>query len=807
VNPRRRWVWVGYWAGVALLALVLLGVSGQVLTLERAEARGRAETARQEASRLALWRMDSWLAPVLAREARRPYFEYRAVLPAGRAYENMWAPIGEGEPVVASALIAGVPEDERATGPSGERLIRLHLQIEPDGVVTSPQHPSDSDLVDLVQADPLVAANTAGRDRAGAMLAVLSPMIEPTVAMDRAYWDEIDSPDLGSTTGGVAVSSLADLPNGLDERNRAMEPGEGKAESFEVGEYAARSQVAQLAQQAEAPSQQVYTSNAANRLEEGSRLGRGAAQAQARTKIASALEKDTEPVVGGAIAPASAAIDGLVSEAENQTEAENKNKAREMLAADESRADGVALFYDTDQADDAGRFADEAPQGADATGTDSLGNLAQSGAPIDPASEPADGPSAEELKRLNAYSYATLGDSTEFVGGAPGLSIRVGALRPRWLRSASGNPELIYLREVNVEGETYQQGVWFDWTALRAALLAVSPGLPAGSTIDAVSSDFESAGFTPAWPIPQRRLATVPAVLSLPPMVGTPLGMTPARWSLVLTWFAVLASVGAIGVVLRTAMRLSDRRVRFVGAVTHELRTPLTTFRLYSQMLADGMVTEESARREYLVTLKQESARLAGIVENVLAYARLNRAGRDQHRVRTEAITPEALLVRLRPGLSRRAEQSSMDLIVSNEAGDQDAGGGRELMVDPQSVERVLTNLVDNACKYAAPSGEDDPDAETRIHLDLRVMGENLEILVADYGPGIDSADRGKVFGEFQRGRAGQRADRSGLGLGLALSRGLARESGGDLRLVRRRGHGAEFLLTLPMQPAAEQAG
>lgn len=788
MNPRRRWVWVGYWGGVALLAMVLLGVSGQVLSLEGSEARGRAETARQEASRLALWRMDSWLAPVLAREGRRPYFEYRAVLPAGRAYEHMWAPIPQGEPIVASALVAGVPENEQITGPSGEGLIRLHLQIEPDGSITSPQHPSDAELVHLVLTDPLVEANAAGRDRAGALLSVLPPMAQPPVVLGNAW--QRDGPAervvaAASVNEGLANDSAgARAPDYLYDQSR----------KFEVGEYEARSQVAQLAQQVESPQQQVYTANAANRLDDPS--GFGEATAGAADDAAGRLATDTivtDDLAGSNRAPAtelSKATSRGVAPGEDALEVIADAAGAEVPASDvatETLSQDLALESRAEeQARRRSALTADSRSPADAPGGVGYKTDYEAG------DETGDG--AGDALRLNSDFAFNNGFASSGASG-PVPTIRVGALRPRWLQAATGEPELLYLRDVHVEGKTYQQGVWFDWPALRGALLAVSPGLPSGTTIDPVTLNTVLVNQNP-----QQQLATVPAVLRLPPIVRTPLGMTPARWSLVLTWAAVLASVGAIGVVLRTAMRLSDRRVRFVGAVTHELRTPLTTFRLYSQMLADGMVTEEGARREYLNTLKQESGRLAGIVENVLAYARLNRAGRDQQRVRTEVTTPEALLVRVRPGLSRRAEQSGMDLIVSNEAG---PAGDRELMVDPQSVERVLTNLVDNACKYAAPTGDDDPHAETRVHLDMRVVGENLEILVADYGPGIDSSDRGKVFGEFQRGRAGQRADRSGLGLGLALSRGLARESGGDLRLIRRRGHGAEFLLTLPMQPGA----
>ena len=74
---------------------------------------------------------------------------------------------------------------------------------------------------------------------------------------------------------------------------------------------------------------------------------------------------------------------------------------------------------------------------------------------------------------------------------------------------------------------------------------------------------------------------------------------------------------------LRASIAFGERRSRFASAVTHELRTPLTTFRMYSEMLADDMVPDEGQRRVYLATLKEESGRLATLVENVLTYARL----------------------------------------------------------------------------------------------------------------------------------------------------------------------------------------
>src|SRR5207253_10770337 len=93
----------------------------------------------------------------------------------------------------------------------------------------------------------------------------------------------------------------------------------------------------------------------------------------------------------------------------------------------------------------------------------------------------------------------------------------------------------------------------------------------------------------------------------------------------IIAWGATLLALAVVGLSGWSLLDLSERRFRFVTAVTHELRTPLTTLRLYLDMLTSGFVREEERKAEYLQTLHQESDRLHRLIGNVLDFARLEK--------------------------------------------------------------------------------------------------------------------------------------------------------------------------------------
>ncbi len=177
---------------------------------------------------------------------------------------------------------------------------------------------------------------------------------------------------------------------------------------------------------------------------------------------------------------------------------------------------------------------------------------------------------------------------------------------------------------------------------------------------------------------------------------------------------------------------MSERRAAFVSAVTHELRTPLTTFRMYVEMLAEGMVRDEKTRSNYLGTLCCEADRLVHLVENVLAYTRLERGGPA---ARIEPVRVAELLRRTGNRLASRAVQADFSLQVSVLPDVLES----EVIADPVAVEQILFDLVDNACKYARL-------ADNRmIELQIARHKDRVLLKLHDHGPGVTGRERGRV--------------------------------------------------------------
>lgn len=351
--------------------------------------------------------------------------------------------------------------------------------------------------------------------------------------------------------------------------------------------------------------------------------------------------------------------------------------------------------------------------------------------------------------------------------------LEIGPLRPVWI-----GDQLFLLRKIVWDGSPPNggksiQGVWTETEKLKGLLLTlVRDLLPAARLVPASSSPDGMVLASFPWRLePGEQVSPAP----LP---------RPIAISLATGWAAAVLAIFAAAILVHGILRLSERRASFVSAVTHELRTPLTTFRLYSDMLETGAVREEK-RGDYLRVLSHEADRLSHLVENVLAFSRIER-GSARATMRQTSV--RELLEPFHERFAARLASAGLQL----EWNLSDASPAPLLRADTAAVEHVLFNLIDNAAKYAAGSH---PPVVT---LEVMDRPNDVAIRVRDRGPGIPLKERRKIFRAFHKSAREAAETKPGVGLGLALSRRLARSLGGDLICEPRAGEGACFALILP---------
>ncbi|HSP41575.1 MAG TPA: HAMP domain-containing sensor histidine kinase [Luteolibacter sp.] len=341
----------------------------------------------------------------------------------------------------------------------------------------------------------------------------------------------------------------------------------------------------------------------------------------------------------------------------------------------------------------------------------------------------------------------------------------IGSMRPAWI-----DGELFLLRQLTVANARVIQGVWLDAAKLRDLLLAEIIDLLPAARLEPLVAAADDPLVLVSFPF---RLARNESPAPQMPQWSGPL---------LVGWAAVFCALGAVSILVHGLMRLSERRASFVSAVTHELRTPLTTFRLYSDMLETGAVKPEK-RGDYLRVLSREADRLSHLVENVLAFSRIERGSARSHVSETSI---DSFLASQHERWSARLATAGLELVI-HPAPDM------KLRADLTALEHILFNLIDNAAKYAA--GYEPPQVE----ISARADNGHVVIEVADHGPGIPAEERRRIFRPFHKSAREAADTKPGVGLGLALSLRLARELGGSLALANGPVPGARFLLRLPV--------
>ncbi|GAA2611862.1 DUF4118 domain-containing protein [Actinomadura fulvescens] len=223
-------------------------------------------------------------------------------------------------------------------------------------------------------------------------------------------------------------------------------------------------------------------------------------------------------------------------------------------------------------------------------------------------------------------------------------------------------------------------------------------------------------------------------------------------------------------------------RTALLNAVSHDLRTPLASAKAAVDSLRSPDVSwSEEDQDELVATAAASLDRLDRLVANLLDMSRLQAGslGMSLRKVAAEDAVPRALA---------DVADADVELRIPE--------GLPEMVADPALLERVLVNLIANAVRYN-PAG-------TPVLVTASAHAERLELRVIDRGPGISPEDRDRVFEPFQR--LGDRDNHTGVGLGLALSRGLTEAMGGSMRIEETPGGGLTMVLDLPTRQP-EDAG
>ncbi len=694
-----RWWWLGYAVTAAMMLTAMGWFTATVKSGQVAERKAERAAFADETARLALWRMDSRLATVIAREAGRPYVTYNAFYPAAGALDkkidNSYADINQGDVIVPSPLL-GMEQEE----------VLLYVQYAADGTTTSPQVP-----VGLLRKNAVPNYCTALQvETYSHRLAHFSALI-PREILDEQL--KANPATLSETTVNRSLFACDNAPSDHNVVSVINADRNGPSHT-------------------PTNAQQNPTQNALN----------------VTNPAALSLDQQNASSFGSRSGKEQVARFNNSNDLNSKTQQEANRQSEQQLSSIQT-----------------------------------LNPLTV------PLTKPSSISSAREHKtlrtnpepklELTAADFEKIANQAFRLPAQQTLSAEI--MRPLWLH---GNPAkgqasadaLVLARRVRVDSTDWLQACWLDWPLIRKQLLTSIHDLLPDADVVPVA---DSSSMQP------HRLATLP--LMLVPGNALPDWEEPTTSSATLpmigAWSGVLIALIAGGVLLGGALALSERRGAFVSAVTHELRTPLTTFRLYTDLLADGQITDAKERQRCLDTLRVEADRLGHLVENVLGYAQLER-----NPLPTTALGIAALIDGMRERLSERAGRVGLELITSV-APDTLALAVRG---EAQAIERVLVNLVDNACKYAAKA------ADRRLHLDVARHGNDIGFTIRDHGPGIPTDLIGKLFTPFAKSAAEAAITAPGIGLGLALSRRLARQLGGDLTSEPPKDGGAAFALTLP---------
>jgi signal transduction histidine kinase len=230
--------------------------------------------------------------------------------------------------------------------------------------------------------------------------------------------------------------------------------------------------------------------------------------------------------------------------------------------------------------------------------------------------------------------------------------------------------------------------------------------------------------------------------------------------------------------------RMLQARTDLVANVSHELRTPLTAVKGLVETLRAGAADDPAVRDTFLASIEQQTDRLTRLVNDLLI---LSRADSNALTLRPRPLSVLALARATAAQIAPRAAAGRVTIRVEGEE--------IEAPADPDRIQQVLINLLDNAIRFSPPGGT--------VAICVVPATGAVKVSVSDEGAGIAPAEQARVFERFYRGdksRARNADAQQGAGLGLSIAQALVHAHGGQIGVDSAPGQGATVWFTLPLR-------
>ncbi len=256
----------------------------------------------------------------------------------------------------------------------------------------------------------------------------------------------------------------------------------------------------------------------------------------------------------------------------------------------------------------------------------------------------------------------------------------------------------------------------------------------------------------------------------------------------VLLLFIFMAAIISGGLLLtsqtRKHMKDAMQKTSFVSSVSHELKTPLTSIRMYAELMLDGRTISREKTKHYLEVMVAQSQRLTRLINNILDFGKLEQGKKIYNKSSVD----------LRDILSKIIDIHSIRIKKAGFEIKADMGRDTyEVVSDPDAIEQVVLNLIDNALKYAKQG------KFIAFFIENDAKGFVL-LKISDHGPGISKKHQKAIFEKFYRIDNSLTSTFPGSGLGLSIARQILRDLGGDLDFEPVSNGGSCFIATIPKQ-------